>query len=89
MKHIGEYQLPDIEAAPAPPVVARNPGCFEYTIFAGHSSCTTIWDEWHGLNFFSPEANVKFYPGGIKKLETDFKNSWRRSFDGKAAKLFS
>lgn len=60
-----------------------------YSLFKNHPSFQSVWDEWHGLNLFSPAHNSSItFSGGIDGLEKDYKG-WRKAFKSAEAKLFS
>jgi hypothetical protein len=62
---------------------------FEYKLELNHSSVSSMWDEWLGLNAFCSTRNPKFFKGGIQALEIKFKTKWRSSFSGAEIKHFS
>jgi hypothetical protein len=57
-------------------------------MFVGHSTVTSIFEEWNGLGNFEVGKYLHAYPGGIKGLEKD-KRHWRRSHSSAESKHFS
>ena len=60
-----------------------------YRLYKNHQTFQSVWDEWFGLDAFSPVNNHQIaFTGGIKGLETN-KKGWRKHFSTAENKLFS
>ena len=49
----------------------------------------SVWNEWHGIDEFSPECNPACVPGGVKQIEASSKGKWRGCWSSADQKLFS
>ena len=61
----------------------------QYCLHKNHYYVSSIWDEWHGLNDFSPGTDSTCYAGGIQQLEMKYNYSWRKGFSCGDSKRFS
>ena len=61
----------------------------EYFLHKNHNCISSILDEWHGLNAFSPQLNSTCHAGGIHQLEMKYKIAWRKNFSCGDQKRFS
>lgn len=60
-----------------------------YCMFKGHRTMNSIWNEWHGLQEFSPDHNPSCFLGGIRALESETKRKWRSGWSSSEQKFFS
>ena len=61
----------------------------EYCLHKNHIFISSIWDEWHGQNSFSPALNSTCHAGGIQQLEMKYKTAWRKDYSAGDSKRFS
>jgi hypothetical protein len=64
---------------------------FSYRIFQGHTSVTSMWNEWFGIEEFRATENNLCFPGGIEVLESKKEKgkNWRGGFSCAEQKYFS
>ena len=54
-----------------------------------HCTPSSVYDEWMGLNDFSPDADPTRPSGGIKLLEERYKKEWRKTWTAQQEKVLS
>ena len=84
-----DSMMDDLTSASSENRPRQPPATIKYAIFRSHRSITSIWNEWHGSNKFSPECNVSCFPGGVQALEVSTKGKWRTGWNAADQKLFS
>jgi hypothetical protein len=60
-----------------------------YTLYKGHKSFQSLWDEWYGQHQFSPLNNDTITHTGGKAYLEQHKPKWRKEFSEGEAQLFS